>query len=137
MAFTPEHISIEQAEQEVRQAWSRCYSPEAIASGLKKIEGRPFNERAVLFFTRLAFRGIYFPQMTLRQWLGLFFSNGRSLLRLVREGYVAHRRHRRKQRETSPAAGSVNQASGVPSPAIGIEATPAGPVAERAVAGRT
>ena len=71
----------------MRQAWSHCYSPKAIASGLKKIEGRPFNERAVLFFTRLAFRGIYFPQMTLRQWLVLFFSNGRSLLRLVGRGF--------------------------------------------------
>ena len=120
MAFTPEHISIEQAEQAVRQAWSHCYSPKAIASALKKIEGRPFNERAALFFTRLAFRGIYFPQMTLRQWLVLFFSNGRSLLRLVGEGFVAHRRHRRKQLEIPPAAGSGNQTSGggVPSPLI-------------------
>ena len=137
MAFTPEHISIKQAEQAVRQAWSHCYSPKAIASGLKKIEGRPFNERAVLFFSRLAFRGIYFPQMTLRQWLGLFFSNGRSLLRLMGEGFVAHRRHRSKQLETSPAAGSVKQASGVPSPAIEVEATPAAPVPERAVASRS
>jgi hypothetical protein len=67
----------------------------------------------------------------------LFFSNGRSLLRLVGEGFVAHRRHRRKQRETSPAARSVTQPSGVPSPAVGSEAIPAVPVAKRAVAGRT
>ncbi len=138
MAFTPEHISIKQAEQAVRQAWSHCYSPKAIASGLKKIEGRPFNERAVLFFTRLAFRGIYFPQMTLRQWLGLFLRNGRSLLRLVGEGFVAHRRHRRKQLETPPAAELVKQVSGgVPVPAIEVEATPAAPVPERAVASRS
>jgi len=67
----------------------------------------------------------------------LFFSNGRSLLRLVGEGFVAHRRHRRKQLETSPAAGSVKQASCVPSPALEVEATPAVPVPERAVASRS
>jgi hypothetical protein len=76
--------------------------------------------------------------MTLRQWLGLFLRNGRSLLRLVGEGFVAHRRHRRKQLETPPAAELVKQVSGgVPVPAIEVEATPAAPVPERAVASRS
>ncbi len=95
MAFTPEHISIEEAEAEVDRAWRRSYSPSAIAAALEKIEGRPFAERAVLFFTRMAFRGIYFPQLTLRHWISQLISNRATLIRLVCEGIRAHRRHRR------------------------------------------
>src|SRR6185436_11135235 len=63
MAYTPDKITIEQAEAEVREAWGYSYSPKAIAQGLRSIRKRPFRERAVMFFAKLAFRGIYFPQM--------------------------------------------------------------------------
>ena len=66
MAFTPNNISIEAAEAEVHEAWTRSYSPQTTALALKRIEGRPFHERTSMFFTRLAFRGIYFPQMKKR-----------------------------------------------------------------------
>ena len=95
MAFAPESITIEQAEAEVRDAWARCYSPKAIASALKKIEGRPFAERAVMFATRLAFRGIYFPQMTKRHLLKLVWQNRSNLAKIVGEGWASHRRHHR------------------------------------------
>ena len=94
MAYTPEHISIEQAEAEVDQAWKESYSPESIASALRKIEGRPFHERAVMFFTRLAFRGIYFPQMTKRHWIALLWQNRASFARILYEAYQLHRQHR-------------------------------------------
>ena len=94
MAFTPESITIPQAEAEIREAWSRCYSPEAIASALKKIEDRPFVERTMLFVTRLAFRGIYFPQMTKKHWMKLLWQNRVSLFKIVGEGWAAHRRHK-------------------------------------------
>ena len=100
MAFTPENISVEQAESEVHEAWSRCYDPQAIAAGLKKIEGRPFIERAAMFFARLTFRGIYFPQMKVRSWISLLFSNRRTLLKLIHEGFIAHQRHRQSTRPT-------------------------------------
>ena len=110
MAFTPENISVEQAEAEVHEAWNRCYDARAIAAGLKKIEGRPFSERAVLFFARLAFRGIYFPQMKVRHWIALLFSNRRTLLKLIREGFIAHRRHRLEVggQPATPAESPVN-----------------------------
>ncbi len=97
MAFVPQSISIEEAEAEVDEAWRRSYSPEAMSQALKKIEGRPFSERAVLVFTRLAFRGIYFPQMKLVHWAKLLFSNRATLLQLIREGIQAHRAHARHQ----------------------------------------
>ena len=97
MAYTPEHISIEQAEAEVHQAWAESYSPESTKRALDQIKGRPFYERAVMFVTRMAFRGIYFPQMTKRHWIALLWQNRESFLQILVEGYQAHRNHRRGQ----------------------------------------
>ena len=94
MAYTPEHISIEAAEAEVHQAWTESYSPESTERALDQIKHRPFHERAVMFFTRMAFRGIYFPQMKKRHWVGLLWQNRASFLRIIREGLEEHRRHR-------------------------------------------
>jgi radical SAM superfamily enzyme YgiQ (UPF0313 family) len=85
MAFTPESISIEQAEREVRNAWESCYSEHAIADALRKIENRPFRERAVMFVTRLAFRGIYFPMMRKSAWISVLYKNRAVIIQLVRE----------------------------------------------------
>ena len=95
MAYTPLHISIDEAEAEVDLAWRESYSPEATRQAIAKIAHRPFHERAVLFFTRLAFRGIYFPQMTKRQWIGLLWQNRASFLQILADGYRAHRDSRR------------------------------------------
>src|SRR5439155_13483937 len=83
MAFTPEGISIDEAEAEVRKAWGHCYNEHAIANALRKIEGRPFSERGVMFFTRLAFRGIYFPMMRKRAWLEVLFRNRVTIFKLI------------------------------------------------------
>jgi radical SAM superfamily enzyme YgiQ (UPF0313 family) len=89
MAYTPDRITIEQSEAEVREAWTRAYSPEAIAEGLRRIRKRPFKERSVMFFARLAFRGIYFPQMRARHWALLMWKNRHTLLSLCYEAYVS------------------------------------------------
>lgn len=94
MAFTPNNISIKAAEAEVHEAWSRSYSPETTAMALKKIEGRPFHERTLMFFTRLAFRGIYFPQMKKRHWILLLWQNRSSFMRILSEGIQELRRSR-------------------------------------------
>ena len=86
MAFTPSSISIAQAEAEVRAAWEASYSPRAISLALAKMRGRPFTERIVMFCSRLAFRGIYFPQMKARSWAWLLIRNSGSLLGLIAEG---------------------------------------------------
>ena len=87
MAFTPENITQAQAEGEVREAWTRAYSPKATAEALRRISDRPLSERTVLFFARLAFRGIYFPQMTVRQWVVLLLNNRRPLLSFCYEAF--------------------------------------------------
>ena len=91
MAFSPENITIEEAEAEIREAWQRSYEPKAIAEALNKLEHRSFVERAVMFFCRLTFRGIYFPQMTKRHLIALLWSNRGSLTRILKEGYAAYK----------------------------------------------
>ena len=86
MAFTPNGLSIPEAEAEVRQAWRYSYSPRAIAMSLRKIRHRPFHERAIMFSAKLAFRGIYFPQMRKSQWAVLLVRNAPTMMRLVWEG---------------------------------------------------
>ena len=108
MAFTPNAITIDQSEQEVREAWTQSYSSEAIAAALAKIAHRPFHERAVLFTTRLAFRGIFFPQMKLRHWLAVLFANRHSLMNLISEGFELHRgRNRAVQPIVQPKSEEV------------------------------
>jgi radical SAM superfamily enzyme YgiQ (UPF0313 family) len=96
MAYTPDRITIEQAEAEVRTAWTHAYSPEAIAEGLRRIGKRPFKERAVMFCARLAFRGIYFPQMRTRHWVSLIWKNRQTLLSLCYEAFVSLLRDNKK-----------------------------------------
>lgn len=92
MAFSPTNISIEEAEKEVNNAWASCYNEKAIAEALKKIESRPFAERAVMFCTRLAFRGIYFPMMKKRDWFIVLMKNRRTIIQLIREAFAEHSR---------------------------------------------
>ena len=104
MAFTPKNISVSQAEAEVHEAWSTSYSPEATARALKKIEGRPFHERMVMFFTRLAFRGIYFPQMNKWHWFLVLWQNRSNFVQIMGEAIKAHRQHQRNQSKVEPTA---------------------------------
>jgi radical SAM superfamily enzyme YgiQ (UPF0313 family) len=112
MAFNPKSISIEQAETEVREAWSRSYEPPAVASALEKIRNRPFKERAVLLCTRLLFRGIYFPQMTRVQWIRLLISYRGSILRILGEGFHEFRRKKENASSVAPTPQKILADSG-------------------------
>ena len=94
MAFAPRNLTPSEAEAELQQAWSRSYDPEAMADALRKIEHRPFKERAVMLFARLAFRGIYFPQMRRRDWLGVVFANRNNLVRFIRDAAAEYKKQR-------------------------------------------
>jgi radical SAM superfamily enzyme YgiQ (UPF0313 family) len=87
MSFTPQNMSPDEAEEEIARAWSRSYEPKAIASALHKLDSQPFKDRAMMLFSRLAFRGIYFPQMRRRDWLRLILANRSNLFRIVSEAY--------------------------------------------------
>jgi radical SAM superfamily enzyme YgiQ (UPF0313 family) len=124
MAYTPTAISIDQSEKEVREAWVRSYSATAITSALEKIKHRPFGERAVLFATRIAFRGIYFPQLSKRQWLGVVWENRRSFYNLVREGIALHRRHKNGQLQPPGPASARTKPETADSPNASVPGVP-------------
>jgi radical SAM superfamily enzyme YgiQ (UPF0313 family) len=92
MAFIPKLISISQAEAEVHEAWTRSYSSASIARALEKIRGRPFRERSVFLFSRLLFRGIYFPQMRRGYWIQILLANRTSIVRILRDAMIVHGR---------------------------------------------
>jgi radical SAM superfamily enzyme YgiQ (UPF0313 family) len=83
MAFKPLGITVDQAEEEVRQAWASTYSPQTIASTMGWLESRTFTDRLIHLLCRLAFRGIYFPQMKRQDWLHVLFQNRVPILHLL------------------------------------------------------
>ena len=85
MDFTPLGISEDQAEKEIRQAWGASYDPATNSAAIKRLESVPLGDRLIHLIGRLAFRGIYFPQMTRREWTKVLFQNRRSILRVVFE----------------------------------------------------
>ena len=132
MAFSPENISIEQAEAEVHAAWTESYSAENTARALRQIAHRPFHERALMFGARLAFRGIYFPQMTKRHWIGVLWQNRASFLRILAGGFREYWNHRQGRTapsepapESTPMRPSPRRADAVPSPLNPVAPVPA------------
>jgi radical SAM superfamily enzyme YgiQ (UPF0313 family) len=83
MNFTPLGISGDQAEGEVRQAWASSYSPNTIASAMGWLASKSFPDRLIHLLSRLAFRGIYFPQMKRREWVRVLFENRGPILHLL------------------------------------------------------
>jgi radical SAM superfamily enzyme YgiQ (UPF0313 family) len=83
MGFSPLHISSEQAEAEVREAWTSSYSPEANTAAMRWLASGSLADRIIHFLARIAFRGIYFPQMKMGDWIRILFQNRIAILRLI------------------------------------------------------
>jgi radical SAM superfamily enzyme YgiQ (UPF0313 family) len=88
MAHTPLKMTIEQAHEEVRSAWEKAYSPEAIALAVDSLKGRALGYQFSIFIARICFRGIYFPQMGVFAWLKLISQNRTTLFSLVKAGFA-------------------------------------------------
>ena len=84
MAHSPLGLSAEQAEAEVRHAWKSSYSPSAMSSAIERLEDAPLVDRIMHLCARLAFRGIYFPQMRRRDWARLLIQNRGAILHVIR-----------------------------------------------------
>jgi radical SAM superfamily enzyme YgiQ (UPF0313 family) len=89
MAHSPLGLSAEESEAEVRKAWTASYSPATNDAALKWLGGKSFVDIFMHLFSRLAFRGIYFPQMKWREWAGVVFENRRPILRAVYQAWKA------------------------------------------------
>jgi radical SAM superfamily enzyme YgiQ (UPF0313 family) len=83
MAFKPLGITIAEAEGEIRQAWTSAYCPQTIASSMGWLASKPLSDRLIHLLSRLAFRGIYFPQMKRQDWVQVLLENRGTILRLL------------------------------------------------------
>jgi radical SAM superfamily enzyme YgiQ (UPF0313 family) len=83
MAHKAEGLTAAEAEAEVRYAWQECYSPETTGAAMKWLENKSLTDRIIHLCSRLAFRGIYFPQMTWRHWAELVFQNRATILQII------------------------------------------------------
>jgi radical SAM superfamily enzyme YgiQ (UPF0313 family) len=101
MAHTPLKMSIEEARQETRNAWTASYNPERNAEAIESISSAPFQYRVSHLVARLFFRGIYFPQMGKRAWMKLIAQNRRTIYGLVKEGAGKWRDARRQRAAVS------------------------------------
>lgn len=85
MAHTPKRMSVAAVQAEVRQAWTRCYSPEANRRALSALADTPVAYKISHLIARLFFRGIYFSQKGTWAWLRLLLQNRMSIVRLIRQ----------------------------------------------------
>ncbi len=99
MAHSPLGLSAVEAEAEVRHAWMASYSPAAIDSAMRWLETKSLPDRIIHLCARLAFRGIYFPQMRWRQWAQLLFQNRAPIFQVISDALRRKFTSRPKERD--------------------------------------
>ena len=107
MAHTPSGLTADQAQAEVLRAWAESYSPARTAQALKWLETKPLSERLTHLLARLAFRGIYFPQMRAREWAQVLYENRAAIVHLVSEAVRMKYSH---QPQTAQSEASLSPA---------------------------
>jgi hypothetical protein len=65
-----------------------AYSPAATERALESIKDEPVPYKISHMASRLFFRGIYFPQKGVWQWLRIVAQNRRPIFRIVRESFT-------------------------------------------------
>jgi radical SAM superfamily enzyme YgiQ (UPF0313 family) len=103
MSHTPLKITVDQAHQELDQAWRRSYNPQRNKQVVDLLTERDLDIGLIHFLMRLFFRGIYVPQMTRTAWLKLIFQNRRSIFTLVRKGVAKYRKSHEHQTQKASA----------------------------------
>jgi radical SAM superfamily enzyme YgiQ (UPF0313 family) len=77
MCHEPLHLTVEQARQEVDAAWRQSYSPRRNRDVIDYLSDKPIGEQIIHLLARIAFRGIYFPQVSRIAWLRAIAQNWR------------------------------------------------------------
>lgn len=83
MCHKPLKMSIAEARHEVGVAWTESYSPERNRYAADYLADKPVGHRIMHVLARIAFRGIYFPQVSRFQWFKAFGQNWRLLWELA------------------------------------------------------
>jgi radical SAM superfamily enzyme YgiQ (UPF0313 family) len=97
MAHAPLKMTIEEASEETRRAWTSSYSPERNAEVVAALSDRHIRYRISHLMARFFFRGIYFPQMSKRAWMKVIFQNRRAIYGLTREAAGNYRAARKRR----------------------------------------
>lgn len=108
-AFTPKHMTPKELEHEVRTAWSLAYSPAGVLRRVQRMKEVRFVSKLIYVFATLAFRGIYFRQMTFRTWLRIAWDFRHSLREVFSWNSFVHKQiapisERASVPESSPSA---------------------------------
>jgi radical SAM superfamily enzyme YgiQ (UPF0313 family) len=107
MAHTPLKMTIEEAKNEVNQAWSESYSPERNAQAVDAVKDQHVKYQIIHLVSRLFFRGIYFPQMNKRAWFKLIAQNRKTLYSIIKESRATWRAAKKKRRAALAGAGNT------------------------------
>lgn len=86
--FEPKLMTRQELEREMHEAWRLGYAPANIYQRLRRMRGQLRLHKLIYLFATLAFRGVYFRQMTVRAWLRVIWENRRA----VREVFVGRDR---------------------------------------------
>jgi radical SAM superfamily enzyme YgiQ (UPF0313 family) len=121
MAHTPLHITTAQVQQEVRYAWTNSYSPAATHRVLDALADEPAPYKISHLMSRLFFRGIYFPQKGVWQWVKLIAQNRGPVWRVLRDSFTQWR-GTRDRNSVQDFNGSLQGASFIGSPRADAEA---------------
>ena len=85
MCHKPLKMTIAEARSEVGKAWSSSYSPNRNRKAIEWLANKPAGVRVMHLLARIAFRGIYFPQVSRLQWLRAVGQNWRLAWDLIRQ----------------------------------------------------
>jgi len=107
MAHTPLKMGIDEAQNEVKHAWTASYSPQRNQAAIASISDQPVQYRISHLLARFFFRGIYFPLMTKRDWLNTILKNRRTILQLTSEAFNIWRKKRSAKTSQVAVAGGV------------------------------
>jgi radical SAM superfamily enzyme YgiQ (UPF0313 family) len=103
-AFQPKQLTPRQLEQEIRTAWELAYSPSGVLGRVRRMRGLPIVTKFVYTFATIAFRGIYFRQMSVKAWLGILWNYRHSLREIFSRGSLVIRRTSLLPEDASPNA---------------------------------
>ena len=104
MAHVPLKMTIAETHHELHYAWAQSYNAARNAEAVQAMSYAPVGPRIFHLITRFAFRAIYFPQTTRRQWIKVFFENRRTVLSLAKEaiGTVIAKKQGVKRKMVAP-----------------------------------
>ena len=106
MAHKPLKMTVAETHRELHQAWVGSYSAQRNAEAVQALSYGGVGIRVFHFIVRLAFRGIYFPQTTKRDWVKVIFENRRTIFNLAQE---AVRRTRAKRQNLGISIQATDQ----------------------------